>query len=409
MHIPMSKAALSPARRRLVELLQQLNFGRVEGLSFLDGDPIFDPLPRVGLMRYRLGELQEAEAAYRDALALQKQLAADFPNRPEFRQELATSHNNLGNLLRATGRLQEAEAAYRDALALQKQLAADFPTRPEFRQELASSHNNLGILLRDTGRPKEAEAAYRDALALRKQLADEFPTRPDYRQELARSHNNLGNLLRDTGRPKEAEAAYRDALALRKQLAADFPNQPDMQNDLAGTLVNLAILCNQRREFPAAKKYLTEAQPPHQVALKANPRHPTYRQFYRNNLWTLAQAQAGLLDRAAAVKAAEQIRDLGWDAAGNAYDAACALALCIPIVEKHEKLDADERQAAVQFYGDEAMKLLRHAVAKGFQDAARMKKDSDLDPLRGRDDFQKLLADLEGQSQEPPAKDPQPR
>jgi hypothetical protein len=47
MPIPMSKAALSPARRRLVELLQQLNFGRVEGLSFLDGDPIFDPPPRL--------------------------------------------------------------------------------------------------------------------------------------------------------------------------------------------------------------------------------------------------------------------------------------------------------------------------------------------------------------------------
>ena len=47
MRVPLSKAALSPARRRLVELLQQLNFGRVEGLSVLDGDPVFDPPPRV--------------------------------------------------------------------------------------------------------------------------------------------------------------------------------------------------------------------------------------------------------------------------------------------------------------------------------------------------------------------------
>jgi hypothetical protein len=47
MRVPLSKAALSPARRRLVELLQQLNFGRVKGLSVLDGDPVFDPPPRV--------------------------------------------------------------------------------------------------------------------------------------------------------------------------------------------------------------------------------------------------------------------------------------------------------------------------------------------------------------------------
>jgi tetratricopeptide (TPR) repeat protein len=155
-----------------------------------------------------------------------------------------------------------------------------------------------------------AEDSWQEALASWGRLAAKFPARPAYRQGLAASHNNLGVLLSATGRLQEAEAAYRDALALQKQLAADFPNQPDMRNDLAGTLVNLAILCNQRREFPAAKKYLTEAQPPHQAALKANPRHPTYRQFYRNNLAVLVQAQAGLLDQAAAVQAAQTLRDL---------------------------------------------------------------------------------------------------
>jgi serine/threonine protein kinase/Flp pilus assembly protein TadD len=360
----------------------------------------------LGILLRETGRLAEAEAAYRDALVLQKQLAAEFPTRPDFRQELASSHTNLGNLLLATGRLAEAETAYRDALALQKQLADEFPTRPEFRQELAASHTNLGVLLRTTGRLAEAETAYHDALVLKKQLAADFPTRPDFRQELALSHNNLGVLLSATGRLAEAEAAYRDALAIRKQLADHFPNQPDMRNELASTLVNLAILAIQRRDFAATKAYLAEAQPHHQAALKANPRHPTYRQFYRNNLGVLAQAEAGLLDRAAAVKVAERIRDLGWDAAGNAYDAACALALCIPIVQKHEKLDAEGRQAAVQFYGDEAMKLLRDAVSKGFQDAARIKKETDLAPLRGRDDFHELLAALEARSEQPPAKNP---
>jgi tetratricopeptide (TPR) repeat protein len=256
------------------------------------------------------------------------------------------------------------------------------------------------------GRLAEAEAAYRDALALRQQLADDFPARPDFRQDLARSHNSLGNLLRATGRPARAEAAYRAALALQKQLVADFPDQPDKRNDLAGTLGNLAILGIEQGHFAAAKAYLDEALPHHQAALKANPRHPTYRQFYRNNLVALAQALAGLLDRAAAVKVAEQIRDLGWNPGEDAYDAACALAKCIPIVEKHEKLDAEERQAAVQFYGDEAMKLLRDAVAKGFKNAAQMKADRNLAPLRNRDDFQKLLADLEARSEKPPANNP---
>jgi len=42
-----TKAALTPARKRLVELMQEINFGRIEGLAVHDGEPMFDPLPKV--------------------------------------------------------------------------------------------------------------------------------------------------------------------------------------------------------------------------------------------------------------------------------------------------------------------------------------------------------------------------
>lgn len=42
-----TKRALSPARRRLVELMQRLNFGRIEALQVRAGEPIFDPMPQV--------------------------------------------------------------------------------------------------------------------------------------------------------------------------------------------------------------------------------------------------------------------------------------------------------------------------------------------------------------------------
>jgi hypothetical protein len=41
----MTKATLSPARRRLIELMQELNYGRIEGLQVQDGEPVFDPQP----------------------------------------------------------------------------------------------------------------------------------------------------------------------------------------------------------------------------------------------------------------------------------------------------------------------------------------------------------------------------
>jgi tetratricopeptide (TPR) repeat protein/tRNA A-37 threonylcarbamoyl transferase component Bud32 len=342
------------------------------------------------------GRLPEAEKEYDQALSIYKQLALDFPSRLEFRQHLATSHHKLGNLLSVTRRLPEAEKEYDQALSIQKQLAADFPSRAEFRQDLAASQINRGNVLRATGRRPEAEKDYDQALSIQKQLANDFPSRPEFRRELANSHNNRGLLLRDAGRLQEAEKDYDQALSIRKQLAAEFPGQPDRRNDLAATCVNLANFHAQQGNWPDAKSLLLDGRPHHLAALKANPRNPTYRQFYRNHLRVLTSVHAGLLEQEDAVRTAETRRALGWNAQVDAYDAARFLSLCIPIVAVHDKLDNRQRKEAAHFYGDAAMKLLRDAVSKGYRDVSDMKKNTDLNPLHPREDFQKLIAELEG-------------
>jgi tetratricopeptide (TPR) repeat protein len=338
---------------------------------------------------------KEAEAMLMDAIALYKKLVADSFARPEYRKELARCYNSLALLCKNTGRLQEAEAAFTNTVDIRKQLVAQFPIRPEFRQELAASYNNLGALFGMRSRLREAETVFTNALALQKQLVADFPTRPEFRQELAASHINMGNVFRATGRLKNAELAFTDALNLQKQLAADFPNNSDLRNAVAGTFVNLALLAEQRKDFPRAKTFLEEGLPHHLTALKINPRHPEYRRFFRNHLQVLVEVNAMLQDQSAAVQAAQQRNDLGWDPPTDAYDAACALAHCIAVVEKDTRLDAAQRQAAVQFYGDQAMKMLRTAVARGYSNANRWKTDINLAPLRQREDFQKLLVELE--------------
>ena len=42
-----TKSSLSGPQKRLVELMQRLNFGRIEGLVVQAGQPAFDPLPRI--------------------------------------------------------------------------------------------------------------------------------------------------------------------------------------------------------------------------------------------------------------------------------------------------------------------------------------------------------------------------
>jgi serine/threonine protein kinase/Flp pilus assembly protein TadD len=349
----------------------------------------------LGVLLRGTGRVEEAERAYHDALKVHQQLAADFPTVPDYRQGLAGSHNNLGLLLKDTGRVEDAERAWRDALKVQQQLAADFPGVPDYRQGLAGSHNNLGVLLADTGRIEDAERAYRAALGVQQPLAADFPTVPEYRHYLATSHNNLGNLLRGTGRVEEAERAYHDALKVHQQLAADFPTVSDYQNELAGTLHNLADLLRKRKELGPARQLLEQAASHHEAALKANPRHPDYRKSFRDHRSTLVRTLLDLGEHGAAADTAAQLARDAVEPANDVYNAACFLCRCVPLAEHDARLSGAQRKDRAGAYADRAMATLRHAVQNGYQDAAHLKKDTDLDPLRRRADFQRLLAELE--------------
>jgi tetratricopeptide (TPR) repeat protein len=277
-------------------------------------------------------------------------------------------------------------------------LADEFHDRTDFRQGLAQSHHNLGDLLYDTGRPQQAEAAYRAALAIRTQLPKEFLNRPEFRLELARSHNNLGNTLYVTGRLKEAEAAYRNALPLWERLVAGFSHVPDYQNGLAGALVNLGMLHNQRREYAAAVPFLEQARPHHQAALKASPKNRTYGLFYHNNLSTQANCHLQLGDHARLAATADELARFGYDSVNDTYNAASFLSRCATLTDKDARLDEAQRKELAQRYVDQALMLLRQAVARGYKNAARMRGDPSLEPLRARQEFQALLAGLDGKN-----------
>ena len=47
MNTDLRKTALTPERCRLVELMQRINHGRIEGLTVGGGQPVFNPPPRV--------------------------------------------------------------------------------------------------------------------------------------------------------------------------------------------------------------------------------------------------------------------------------------------------------------------------------------------------------------------------
>jgi serine/threonine protein kinase len=341
------------------------------------------------------GRVKEAEAAYSQAITLSKGLVADFPGASMARHNLAIEYHNLGRLQDFAGQADDALASFEQAVAVLDPLVADFPTMTQYRDSLARSLNALGDELRAAKRFPKAEDVLRRGVTLSNRLVADFPAVPDYRQSLAIVLNNLGILLKDTNRPKEAEEYYDQALAIHKQLAADFPTVPDHQNEAAGAMVNVARMRLMRHDAPGARRLLEEAVPYHQAALKASPKHPSYRRFYRLNRWRLAETFLELKDHAAAAVTAGEFLRAATEPPRDAYTAACLLADCVRLAAEDERLPDDRRRELAATYGDGAVAALRQVVAKCAKEVAHMKTDPKLDPLRPREDFQKLLVESE--------------
>ena len=80
---------------------------------------------------------------------------------------------------------------------------------------------------------------------------------------------------------------------------------------------------------------------------------------------------------------------------GNLYNVACVFSRASADAEHDTKLSTADRARLKARYADRAMEYLRQAVAEGWGNPSLAKTDTDLDPLRARKDFQKLLAELE--------------
>jgi tetratricopeptide (TPR) repeat protein len=147
-----------------------------------------------------------------------------------------------------------------------------------------------------------------------------------------------------------------------------------------------------RKEPQPARRLFEEALGHYRAVLKVNPRHPDYRRFFRNDLQALAETLIDLGEHASAANMAAELIQAAVDPANDFYNAACVLSLCIPLAER-------DAQSLAGSYGERALATLRQAVQQGFKDWKHMKKDKDLDPLRSRGEFQKLVAELEGSNQ----------
>jgi tetratricopeptide (TPR) repeat protein len=313
-------------------------------------------------------------------------------------EDLAGSFNDLGALLRATGRHGNAERAYLEARGLLRQLVERQLGVAAYRQKLAATYNNLGNVLADLQGPAAAEEPLRQALAYREKLAKDFPSVLAYRQEVAGTHNNLAAVLAAAKRYPDAEKECATALALQKKLVEDFPGVPDFEGHLAAVLDNSASIHLGQGQLDKARELLREARIHHD---KVNADQPLYRQFRRKHYLTLADTLLRQGEKGDAGKHAEAAATAGEfiklfpDSAEDYRLAAIMLTRCSTLAGKDAKLTDADRKRLTETYAARAVQMLREALARGWSNIVQLKTGAVFAPLRLRDDFQKLVVEIE--------------
>jgi len=400
----------------------------------------------MGSLLSHMGKRTEALAAYEKARAIRQKLAEANPSITDFQRDLALSHHNIGAVLDLIQKSAEALAYLEKALAIRQKLAEANPSVADFQRDLAHTYYGIGRNLLLTGKLAGALAAYEKALAIRQKLADTNPAVTDFQHELAISYQNLGNLLADTGKLGEALAASEKALAIRKKLAETNPAVSEFQRDLANSYTNLGILLSRAGKPAEALSAFQQVLALYHNRADAVQKDANYQEGLANTYNEVGRLLAKLgrfteafasLDKGQAlfqklrmVKPGNVLLTLGlgeshgyrgWalQKAGKPAEAVTELRLAVglwhgikpPITETlidrawalallaglgadaKSGLHADEASD----FADKAAAALRDAVNAGWEDLEQL-KEPDFDPLRKRQDFQKLMKQLEAKA-----------
>jgi serine/threonine-protein kinase len=307
-------------------------------------------LQGIARVQYHTGRAAESLASHEQARAIRQALADADPTVAQFQSDLAVSYHEIGTIQRAQGSAAGALASYARALAIRQKLALANPADAQLQSDLAQSHNDIGIVRHETGRLGEALQSLEAARAILQKLADGNPAVTKFEGDLAQTHQIIGAVQGETGHPADALASYMRARAILQKLADASPTVTLFRNRLA---MSHAYVGAARRK-------------------SGRP----------------AEASAEFRQAVAIMERLANVQPNGY----NLYNLACFRSLlCGIAADPGSGMTAAEADSL----GEQAVSTLRRAVAAGLRDVAFMRKDSDLDSLRSRPDFQMLLMDLE--------------
>jgi tetratricopeptide (TPR) repeat protein len=222
---------------------------------------------------WALGRLDQAEATFAEAVKTFEQLAADSPNVPQHRSFVADSYRCMGDVQMARKRLDQAEQSYSKAIAAYESLPPEFISKGSiadaYDPQLADAWRDRGHAYLQLGEFSKAAADFAKALELR----------PDFEMSIAHHYHDAGVAFWKRGNLNDAEHAFREALSRKQNAVKASSNSADSRFHLAHTYSALAALLSQTGKSHEAATLCHEAVEIVEKLTAEAPNNPNFRQL----------------------------------------------------------------------------------------------------------------------------------
>jgi serine/threonine protein kinase/tetratricopeptide (TPR) repeat protein len=302
-----------------------------------------------------------------DALPLhEKALAGRIAKLGVDHPDTLRSRHNLANSYSVLGRHAEALKLRQETFALMKaKNGADHPDTLASMDTLANSYGKLG-------RHADALKLHEQALTMRKARL------PAGDPDTLISMNNVASSYYNLGKHADALKLHQETLALRKVKLG--PGHPDTLRSMHAVAQSLVKLGREAEAMPFINECLARA-PGKVFDQDFIPSLLAFRLLH----CVKTNDAAGL--RATAEMWEKMVKHVGSD---SMYEMACMWSASAMLTQASGKSAKDATADA-----DRAVAWLRKAIAADYKDVRRLREEQVLDILRDRQDFQKLLADLQ--------------
>jgi len=231
----------------------------------------------MGEVRLVQGRLDDAEKLHADALALFGELKVAEPRESLWARRAAATEQAIARVLEARGLLDDALAMHRRALGEIKDLVDARPNDREARRELGGAHNAVGRVLQNKGVLDEALVEFRAGLALLDALVAEDASNRPWQQELSQSLRTVGGALELRGMTNDAAAQFERSLAINETLATFDPSNIDLQDGLSTALNSLARIRRQQGRLAETLELFTRSMEIRERLLSQDPTNARWR------------------------------------------------------------------------------------------------------------------------------------